>query len=177
MRAFLLLLLTTYAAQGELLDRSSIVIGHQVIKSSDIDEDIRVTSFLNHASPDFSAAARKQAASRLIDQALIREQVRTGEFRRASVDEAVNLLASLRSERFKSDAEFQAALTRNGISEEQLRQRLLWQLTALRFIDAKFGAQANAAGNKDEQINQMLNSWLDQSRKDVRIDYLEKSLQ
>ena len=33
-----------------------------------------------------------------------------------------------------------AALARYGLTEEELRAQLLWQLTVLRFIDQRFGA-------------------------------------
>ena len=172
-------LLTTLAASPEVLDRLSVVVGRQAIKASDIDRDIRITSFLNGQPPDFSDAARKEAASRLIDQALIREQIRTGEFPVAAINEADQLVAATRKERYPKDTEYKDALARCGITETELRDRLLWQLTVLRFIDARFRPEVAAddpvpAG---DQITGLLDKWLKQSRKEARIEYLEKSLQ
>jgi hypothetical protein len=197
----LLVVLSGFAARAEMIDRSAIVVGRQVVKLSDVERDIRVTSFLNGQQPDFSPASRKQAASRLIDQALIREQVRSGEFRVASIAEADQLLAETRKDRFANDAQFKHSLSQYGIDEMDLRGRLLWQLTVLRFIDARFRpavvvsdqeireyCDKHAAASctqkpqitqviEGERINQLLNEWLDQGRKETRVEYLEKSLQ
>src|SRR5947207_101187 len=128
-------------APAEIIDRTAIVVGRQVVKASDVNRDIRVTSFLNGERPDFSPASQKQAANRLIDQALIREQIRNGEFHAAPVSEADRLLAQTRKERFANDADdtqYHRALAEYGITEAELRDRLRWQLTVLRFIDARF---------------------------------------
>ncbi len=168
-----------FSAAAEIIDRVAVVVGQDVIKWSDIDRDIRVTDFLNEAALDFGASARKQSASRLIDQALIRQQIRSGEYPPASLDDAGRLLASLRSDRFHSDAAYHAALSRYGITEEELRDALLWQLTVLRFIEARFHPETPASdGNqRNTQVDEMLNDWLQQSRKDARIVYPDKSLQ
>ena len=64
------------AAPGaELLDRIAIVVNNQPIKDSDIERDIRVTALLNGDRVDSGPSARKQAANRLIDQALIRREM------------------------------------------------------------------------------------------------------
>jgi hypothetical protein len=199
------------AATAEIIDRISVVVGRQVIKASDIERDVRVTSFLNAVEPSLTVEARRQAASRLIDQALIRDQVRSGEFPRASLADANRLLASIREDRFPSDAQFRSALIHYGIGEAELRERLLWQLTVLRFIDAKFRPQVFLTDQEvqdysnahigalrkahpeaktvaelqaparelmeGEKVNQLLNEWLEQSRKEARIEYPEKSLQ
>ena len=46
-----------------------------MITQSQVDDEIRVTAFLNREKVDLSAAARKQAASRLIEQALIKREM------------------------------------------------------------------------------------------------------
>jgi hypothetical protein len=48
------------------------------------------------------------------------------------------MLAEFRQQRFPGDREFRAALDRYGVTEEQLKAHLLWQLTALRFTDYRF---------------------------------------
>ncbi len=60
---------------AEIIDRIVITVGNQVITQSQVDDEIRVTAFLNHEKVDLSAAARKQAASRLIEQALIKREM------------------------------------------------------------------------------------------------------
>ena len=125
-------------ARGTIIDRIAVVVGTRVVKDSDIAHDIRVTSFLNRAEPDFSLASRKRAASRLIDQELIRTEIQSGGYPIAKEAEAVNLLAQTKKDRFATGAQYRSALERYGITEPELKDALLWQLTVLRFIDARF---------------------------------------
>jgi hypothetical protein len=124
-------------AQAVIVDRVAIIVGNAIVKDSDIDEDLRVTAFLNNESPVFSQAARKKAASRLIDQALIRREIQSGDYPSAPVAEAQNLLANLKK-RNPDEAVYKKALASHGIDEDEVKDRLLWQLTVLRFIDARF---------------------------------------
>lgn len=209
--AILYLALLSLSMWGTVIDRTAVVVGKHVVKDSDIDKDIRITSFLNGQPADVSPSSRKQAASRLIDQELIREQIRSGRYAVAPQTEVDALLAQTRKERFPTDAQYRRALAHLGINEDQVKERLAWQLTVLQFIDARFRPQVfvsdqdmkqyydahraelsrthpEAKGIDDlktairqtiegERINQLLDDWLAQSRKETRIEYLEKELQ
>jgi hypothetical protein len=189
-----------------IIDRTAIVVGRYVILDSDIERDIRVTAFLNRERADFSAAARKQAASRLIDQELIREQIRTGNYPVAKQAEARQLLDRICQDRFAGDTSaFHRALAADGITENELEDRLLWQLTVLRFIDIRFRPQVVVSDEEVEQyynahrseikvsleaarpqiveaitgerVNDLLDQWLRRTRAETHIEYLEKALQ
>jgi hypothetical protein len=122
-----------------VLDRVVIAVGRRAIKASDIDRDLRLTAFLNNAPLDTSNATKKASGERLIDQQIIRQEIATGQYPRASDEEAARLIEQLRVGRFhNSDAQFRAALSRYGVTDSQLRDQLLWQLTVLRFIDIRF---------------------------------------
>ncbi|HVW11144.1 MAG TPA: hypothetical protein VHC90_21310, partial [Bryobacteraceae bacterium] len=71
-----------------VLDRTAVVVGNRAIKLSDVDRDIRVTSFLNRTAIDTSPAARRKAAERLVDQSVIRDEISTGDYQRATDAEA-----------------------------------------------------------------------------------------
>ena len=99
---------------------------------------------------------------------------------------------------------YKHALASYGISEDDLKARLQWQLTVLRFIDVRFrssanvtddeiqkyyaehqqqfGGDSNAARPKIEEIltgehtNKAFYEWLDERRKAATIRYLEDSL-
>ena len=136
-------------AQAVIVDRVAIIVGNAIVKDSDIDEDLRVTAFLNNENPAFNPAARKKAASRLIDQALIRKEIQSGEYPSAPVAEAQSLLADLKK-RYPDEAGLQEELLASrGIDEEEVKDRLLWQLTVLRFIDARFRPAALDHGRGD----------------------------
>src|SRR5690349_5354789 len=79
---------STLAYPAVVLDRIAVVVGKHVIKTSDIDRDLRVTEFINQQGIDFGTTAKHQSAERLIDQELIREEIITGSYRRPPESEA-----------------------------------------------------------------------------------------
>jgi hypothetical protein len=121
-----------------IIDQIAIIVRDSVIKDSDIERDIRVVDFLNEEKLTFDIAARKAAANRLIDQALIRREIGVGEYRTATEAEAERLLDKTQKEQYYSPAVFNAALQKYGLTREELKQYLRWQLTVLRFIDERF---------------------------------------
>ncbi len=209
-RLAVILLLSTWLLPGVIIDRIAIVVGDSIIKDSDIDRDLRVTDFLNAQPLNLSQAARKAAANRLIDQVLIRREVRVGDYPRATMEQAEQELSALEKERFHSQVALQAALKRYGLTELQLRESFRWQLTVLRFIDARFKPavfitddavqnyykqhiselrRAHAQNSSldalsgeiretltEEQVNKLFFAWLDQTRNQEKIKYLEEGL-
>ncbi len=207
-----LALLTAVTSHGAVvLDRIAIVVNKQIIKDSDIERDIRVTALLNGDRLDMSAAGRKVAASRLIDQTLIRREMDVAQYPPAKPEEAQQMLDRLRK-RLTTDAIYNAALQQYGVSEGELRRQLEWQTTVLHFIEQRFRpgvmvsddeiqqyfkqhaaefrlrAKGKPVAVEDvrdvietqlsgERVNQQFFSWLEQSRKDSTIKYLEPELQ
>lgn len=133
-----LVMISCLAASAVIIDRIAIVVGDAVIKDSDIDRDIRIVSFLNRQKLSFDPAVRKEAASRLIDQSLIQREIDVGEYQVPPESEANKLLTDTEKQRAKSPALFKRQLEEYGLSLEQLRSYLYWQLTVLRFIDQRF---------------------------------------
>lgn len=122
---------------GEIIDRIAITVGDQVITESQIDIEIRVTAFLNRGKVDLSAAAKKEAASRLIEQALVKREMNLSRYplpELSSAGESLDMVKAM----FPSAAAFEQALQSDGITEDDLTRRLWWQLTLLRFIDYRF---------------------------------------
>lgn len=209
---FSLVLMAAVAGQNTaVLDRIAIVVNKQIIKDSDIERDIRLTALLNGDRLDLSPAARKQAASRLIDQTLIRREMEVAQYPPAKPEEAEQMLDRLRKQRLSSDNLYNAALEQYGITNGQLRRQLEWQTTVLHFIEQRFRpgvmvsdediefyfkhhpSEFRRAGVKPvtladardaieqqltgERVNQQFFSWLEQSRKEAAIKYLEPELQ
>ncbi len=133
-----LLALAPCLAPAVIIDRIAIVVGNSIVKDSDINRDIRVTSFLNGDPLDLSDKARKLTASRLIDQIFIRKDIELGNYPVATPQQADQELDRLVQERFKSESALQDALRKYGIVGPDLRSHFLWQLTVLRFIDSRF---------------------------------------
>jgi len=201
-RFLLLFLLLQPIALPVIIDRIAVVIGTSIIKDSEIAQDIRVAAFLNGEPLDFGSAERKKSANRLIDQVFIRREIRVGGYPAVTPGEADAQLNELKQQRFKTPAAFEAALHRYGLTELALRTQFQWQLTVLRFIDVRFKpavlvtddeiekyykthpSKASLADMHDqisdiltgEKVNKVFFDWLDQQRKDNKIQFLEGAL-
>lgn len=138
---WLLLLLCLACCRAEIIDRIAVVVDDRIIKHSDIIQDIRLTDFLNHETPSFTLSEQKKAAARLIDQSLIRKELASGLYSSPDPSDVESLMQQLKHG-FASDAAYRRALAAYHLSEEELRQRLDWQLTVLQFINLRFGAGA-----------------------------------
>jgi len=133
----ILLLIFPSVLFPEILDRIAITVANQVITESQIEDEIRVTAFLNREKVDLSAAVKKEAAARLIQQALIRREMDLSRYPLPELSDAGESLQSIKA-MYSSETEFQKALENYGITADELTRRLLWQLTLLRFIDYRF---------------------------------------
>lgn len=140
MKRLILILSLAFQLPGAVvIDRIAVIVGKHAIKLSDIDRDLRLTEFLNHSPLDLSAATKRKSAERLIDQSIIRDEIATGGYDRASDADAATMLAQILHDRYAgSGARLRDALTRYGLTEDDLREELLWQLTVLKFIDERF---------------------------------------
>jgi len=203
LRLFILVLLFCTAAESTVIDRIAVVVGNRAVKDSDIERDIRITSLLNREKPDFSTKSRRDSANRLIDQQLIRREIEIGQYAVPPASEAARLLAQIKKDRFRAEADYQRALSEYGITEAELKSQLLWQLTVLRFIDARFrpgvlvteedvqkyyrehapawGGLQNVRQQIEEtiageRINQQFYAWLEMRRKMTKVVFREETL-
>jgi hypothetical protein len=200
-----LALLFCLAAPAAVVDRIAVVVGKIVITESEVLQEVRLTAFLNNELPDLGPQQRRQAAERLVDQQLIRNEMEIGHYPEPSPTEAEAVLRKFRQEHYPSINDFKAALKKYGITEDQLQQHLNWQLAAIRFTDLRFrpeiSAPAESAGAKatgataganraappngaeradDSQANtvdQQLDTWLKEARSQVRIQFKKEAFQ
>lgn len=135
--AFLLCLLWQ-PLRAEVIDRIAISVANRVITTSDIDLHIRIAAFLNRGKPDFSQTGRRAAAERLVEQKLIRRELENNRYPSPAASEGEPLLAAFRKANYPSDVAFRDALAEAGITEQDVRDALLWQTTLLHFIDVRF---------------------------------------
>src|SRR3984885_8409636 len=122
---------------AEIIDRIVITVGNQVITQSQIDDEIRVTAFLNRAKVDLSADAQKEAAAGLVEQAFIKREMDLSRYPLPELSDAGESLDTLKA-MYPSETDFQNALQAYEITAEELTRRLWWQLMLLRFIDYRF---------------------------------------
>lgn len=205
-----LLLFANILVYGVIIDRIGVVVGNSIIKDSDINRDIRVTDFLDNQPLDLSQPKRKDAVGHLIDQVFIRRELRLGDYPVATSEEANHQLDRLVRQRYKTQSAMDVALARYGLTELDLRSQFQWQLTVLKFVDARFKPAVLVTDEQIEQyyqqhkaalekqypgktvddlhdqirdvltaqgVNQQFFAWLDEQRQNIKIKYLEESLQ
>jgi hypothetical protein len=124
-------------AGAAIIDRIAVSVGNRAITEADLEREIRITAFLNNQKPDLSPAGKRQAAERMVDQALVRGELEASRYLPPS---AADTEAALQEEkaRFGDDAAYRRALAADGIGENDLKARLTWQLMLVSFIDVVF---------------------------------------
>ena len=133
-------------ARGEIIDRIAVSVGNRVITASDLEREIRVTAFLNGVNPDLSPAGKRAAANRMVEQKLIRRELETSRYPIPEPSEIEPVLADFKANHFRDDADYRQSLAKYGITEQEVKDELLWQRTLLKFIDIRFrpGVQVSA---------------------------------
>jgi hypothetical protein len=145
--ALVLVALSCWPASAAVVDRVAVVVGKIVITESEVQQEVRLTEFLNNEPLDLGPQQRRDAAERLVDQQLIRNEMEIGRYPEPSPGEARAVLLKFRQEHYASVNDFQAALKKYGITEEQLQQHLNWQLAAIHFTDLRFRTETPAPAN------------------------------
>jgi len=196
--------------QAEIIDRIAISAGNQVVTESQIDEEVRVTEFLNGEKLDLSAGERKKAADRLIEQALVKREMDLSRYPLPELADADKQFEMLQAS-YASPAQFENALQTYGITADEVKRRLWWQLTVLRFVEFRFrpGIQISDSDVQayykqqvvkwqqegvrtipsleearpqieetltQQRIDEELDRWLAEVRRQVPIQYLDETL-
>jgi len=160
-------LLLCSVASAEIMDRIAVAVGTRAIKESQIDRDIRLTAFENGGPLDFSATSKRQSADRLIDQTMIRAELAKGSYPAPPEAEIARVLEKIKQARFHSTADYEQALKTYGLSDQELRAHVAFEIQVVHFADAKFGNRGNGT----------FFAWLDGARRASRIQFHEDVLQ
>lgn len=115
---------------AEVIDRIAVSVGNQVITEAQIIDEIRVTALLNHQKAEFTADQKKAAAERLIQQTLMKREMDLSHYPLPDLAEADPLMTGALANR--------DTLAQAGVTEQELKQHLWWQLATLRFIEYRF---------------------------------------
>jgi hypothetical protein len=185
MRIGLAISLLVLTAAAGVVDRVAVVVGAAVITESEVLEELRLTEFLNSQPLDMGPEQRRAAAEKLVDQQLIRKEMEIGHYPEPSAAESDAMLQTFRQQHFPTTAAFRAALEKYGITEDHLKRRLLWQVTAMRFTDIRF--RPGIAGSPEQtadrvsagatvppsgaDVDQQMNAWLQEARNAIRITF------
>lgn len=194
---------SVWALKAEVIDRIAITVDRLVITESELRRQISLTAFMNGKPPEFSSKTRRDMAEKLIEQALIRNEMKLTRYPQPESYEADGSVEEIRRQ-YKGEGEYPEALRLYGLDERDLRAYLLWRMTLLRFTNSRFRAglqvapaeieayyRKNVEGKSGltleearpqieealigERLNQALYGWLDEVRTRTRVETREES--
>jgi len=121
---------------GQVVDRVVAQVNGHVVLQSDWEEEVAFEAFSNGRDPDsFTEAERKAALDRLVDQELLREQVRPSQ--PAPADQVAAQVAEVRKLHpdCATDASWHTKLQRYGLTEASLKKRLSDDIQLMRLVE------------------------------------------
>jgi peptidyl-prolyl cis-trans isomerase SurA len=128
------------ASAGEVIDRIVATVNGRVILQSDLDEALSYEAVLSGRSlGQFSEDERRSVLDRLIDQELLREQLKSADFQHASQAEVAARVAEARKQYSEAatDEGWQALLATFHLSQKDLEAHVGQQIDLLRLVDAR----------------------------------------
>jgi peptidyl-prolyl cis-trans isomerase SurA len=131
---------------GDILDRVVATVNGHVILQSDWEDAVRSEAFIAGRKLDqVTADDEKAALDRLIDQELLKEQMRASEFQPPSQEEIGKRLEEVRKQYpgTESAQGWQDELARYGLTEAELKDRIAEQLNLTRLVDARLRPNVN----------------------------------
>src|SRR5277367_729962 len=127
------------AHAGDVLDRIVATVNNHIILQSEWQDAVRYEAFIAGRSLDqVQAGDRKAALDHLIDQELLREQMRSSGFPHARGEEVEKNVQELRK-RYTANAEagWEAALKRYRLTEKELKKRVALQVDLIGLVDSR----------------------------------------
>ncbi len=185
-RRLTLLTLLVFCSQAEVIDRLAITVGPRVITEQQLDEEIRVTAFLNREEISRVLNSRRAAADRLVEQLLVKREMELSHYPLPDAEDVEKYLAEIRRS-LGPPSSFTQSLAAYDVTEPTLREHLALQLTAMRFVEYRFRPDI---GISDADIQALyerkLTAWkadhtgppatLDSSRESIRKALLEQRI-
>lgn len=132
----LIMALALSSVGGQIVDRVVTSVNGHVILQSDWEQEVAVEAFSNARDPDsFTSAESNAALDRLIDQQLLREQVRPSQ--PASAELVAARVAELRKlhPECATDEGWRATLQRYGLTQKSLEKRVGDQIQLMKLVE------------------------------------------
>ncbi|MBI2683586.1 MAG: hypothetical protein HYX26_10320 [Acidobacteriales bacterium] len=147
---FIPLLLSALTA-AQVVDRIVATVNNRVVTQSDWDERARFDALLAGRPPE-SAQPTADVLDRLIDMAMVHEQLEILQYTRSSPEQLAAQALEIRKQLgIKDDAEWRARLKSYRLSERAFQRNLADQMDMLRFIDVRFRPSVQIAPREVEE--------------------------
>jgi peptidyl-prolyl cis-trans isomerase SurA len=127
----------------EVVDRMAAVVNKQVILESELDQALRIELLLagKPLSPESQGPEARQAVlGRLIDQALLEQQIAHPEVLGPTPEELAARVKEVRDQipGASGDQAWKALLQSYGVTEQDLEKHLISEIRILRLVDLRF---------------------------------------
>lgn len=135
--ATILLLVAAGGAGAAVVDGIVATVGKAVITDSMVRRSIRTSALLARVTLEETPEAWERNRERLIEQALVKEEIRLSRYPVAQPDE---IRAAMRQvqEQLGGPAAFGAQLVAYRLTEADVAENVAWQITFARFITYRF---------------------------------------
>src|SRR5271169_7004442 len=134
------LVLVASSEAGQVIDRVVANVNGHVVLQSDWEQEVAFEAFTNARDPEsFTSDERQAALDRLIDQELLREQVRPSQ--PAPAEQVAARVAEVRNEsqklhpEYATDDGWHTALQRYGLTQGSLEKHLSDQIQLMRLVE------------------------------------------
>lgn len=125
--------------QAEVIDRLAVAVGDEIITEQQILVYLRGAAFLNGEEVKTRAAERRRMAQKLIELSLIRTEMQSNRYPSPSEAAVDELEKSVMQQRFGgNEAKMRETMARYGITRDELRNSLRFQLAVITFVDFRF---------------------------------------
>jgi hypothetical protein len=126
---------------GELLDRIVATVNTHVILQSDWDDEVRFEAFMSGHRPEAETGEeRKAALDRLIDQDVLRDQMRVTDLKPAGVDAIKKQIDDLKNEQLREHPgqSWETALSQYQLTDKVVEDHVAAELEQLQLVDLRF---------------------------------------
>lgn len=143
-RLFSVVLLTLALARAQdVVDRMAAVVNKHVILESELDQELRVELLLQGqplSAENLSGQSRQAVLDRLIDQALLEQQIVHPEMLSPTDEELAAQLKHLRDQLpgASTDEGWKKLLASHGLTQEDVQQHVNSEFRILRLVDLRF---------------------------------------
>ena len=135
-----LLAIAFSARAADVLDRIVATVNNHIILQSEWQDAVLYEAFASGRPLDqLQAGDRKAALDHLIDQELLREQMRSSGFPHAGGEEIEKRIQEIRQQYPGADTEtgWQAALARYRLTDDELKKRVTLEVDLMGLVDAR----------------------------------------
>lgn len=151
MRTLAAILLLCAAANGEVIDRVAVSFGHEVVTLGAIRRQLRMTAYLSGKPPEDSPEARRAAAERLIDQALVKREMDLSRYSPIPMADVRKNVEEYREKLGLTPERFAEELARYSFTLDEFVDEIYWQATLLRFVQFRFSPSVQVSEDEIQE--------------------------